>query len=620
LDKANWKDEWLMMKRFGHLARLVAIGAAALTTALPAAAAERSHGLSIFGDLKYGPDFKHFEYVNPVAPKGGRMSTIGGLAFDSFNPFILKGDQAAGLSLLFDSLMASSSDEPNSAYGLVAHSVERSDDRKSITFFMRPEAKFSDGTPVTAEDVVFSFNTLKAKGHPVYRFGVKDVEKAEALDKHTVKYTFGGARLRDLPLTVAGLPILSKAYYAKIDFTKTSLVPPVGSGGYLLADYKSNTFVEYKRRKDYWAKDLPVNIGRYNFDTLRFNYYKDRTAWFLGLTSGEYDFGEEYYSKRWATEYDSLPAIKSKRMVRLTIPDATPSGTQGWFFNTRREKLSDPRVRKAIGYAFDFQWSNKNLFYDLYNRTTSYFQNASDMMASGKPSPEELALLEPFRDKLPAEVFGEVETSPVSDGSGRDRKMLRKADNLLREAGWTLKNRKRVNAKGVQLTLEFLENSPSFHRIIAPFIKNLQLLGIDAKIRPVDAPQLQRRVKSFDFDIATSRFVMSLTPGNELHNYFSSESAASNGSRNLAGIKSPVIDALLEKVMEAKSRTEVNVAVRALDRVLRAGNYWVPHWNKAAHNLAFWDRFSRPKIKPKYSRGVLDTWWYDKEKAAKIAK
>ncbi len=607
-----------MAMRAGNLVRWLAIGAAVFALALPATAAKRVHGISIFGDLKYPADFKHFDYVNPDAPKGGKMGTLGGLAFDSFNPFILKGDQAAGLGLLFDSLMQSSADEPNSAYGLVAHSVERADDGLSITFFMRPEAKFSDGTPVTAEDVVFSFETLKKKGHPVYRFSIKDVAKAEALDKHTVKYTFSGERVRDLPLTVGGLPILSKAYYDKVDFTKTTLVPPIGSGPYLLTKHKANSFVEYTRRKDYWGKGLPVNRGRYNFDTLRFNYYKDRTAWFLGLTSGEYDFGEEYTSKRWATEYNNLPAIKDGRMIRKTIPDATPSGTQGWFFNTRRKKFADPRVRRAIGYAFDFEWSNKNLFFNLYNRTTSYFQNGADLMAKGKPTPEELALLEPFRDKLPQEVFGEVETPPVSDGSGRDRNLLRKADKLLREAGWVIKDRKRVNAKGEQLSLEFVRDSPGFDRIIAPFITNLKLLGIDARIRPVDAAQFQRRIKSFDFDIATARFVMSLTPGNELHNYFSSKTADSAGSRNLAGIKSPVVDALLEKVMAAKSRQEVDVASRALDRVLRAGYYWVPHWNKAAHNLAFWDRFSWPKVKPKYARGVLDTWWYDEKKAAKI--
>lgn len=615
----------MVSKTFRQKWQGAASAACTLVTALalsaaapPLQAAERTHGLSIFGDLKYPADFKHFDYVNPDAPKGGRMATIGGLAFDSFNPFILKGDQATGLSLLFDSLMASSSDEPNSAYGLVAHSVERSDDGKSITFFMRPEARFSDGTPVTAEDVVFSFNILKEKGHPVYRFGIADVAKAEALDQHTVKYTFGNARARDLPLTVAGLPILSKAYYDKVDFTKTSLEPPLGSGGYLLTDYKPNSFVQYTRRKDYWANALPVNVGRYNFDTLRFNYYKDRTAWFLGLTSGEYDFGEEFFSKRWATEYN-FPAVKDGRVKMLTLQDNTPSGTQGWFFNTRREKFSDPRVRRAIGYAFDFEWSNKNLFYLLYNRSVSYFQNGEGLMAEGKPSPAELALLEPHRAKLPPEVFGEVETPPVSDGSGRDRTLLREADNLLSAAGWILKDRKRVNAKGEQFTIEFLNDSPSFDRIISPFITNLRLLGIDANIRPVDAPQFQRRVKSFDFDIATARFVMSLTPGNELINYFSSQTADAPGSRNLAGIKDPAVDALLEEVMEAKTRDELNVAVRALDRVLRSGNYWVPHWNKASHNLAFWDRFSSPELKPKYARGVLDTWWFDEAKAARIA-
>lgn len=598
--------------------RWCAAAFAVLVCAPAALAAERSHGLSVFGELKYPADFKHFDYVNPNATKGGRLATLGGLGFDSFNPFILKGDQATGLGLLFDSLMVASGDEPNSVYGLVAHSVERAEDGLSITFFMRPEAKFSDGTPVTADDVVFSFETLKEKGHPVYRFQLKDVEKAEALDPRTVKYTFAGPRLRDLPLTVAGLPILSKAYYDNVDFTKTSLVAPLGSGGYILSDYQANSFVEYKRREDYWAKDLPVNVGRYNFDTLRFNYYKDRTAWFLGLTSGEYDFAEEFTSKRWATEYSNLPAIRDGRMIRRTIPDATPSGTQGWFFNARLEKFKDPRVRRAIGHAFDFEWSNKNLFYGLYERTTSYFQNAEAMMASGKPSPEELALLEPHRDKLPPEVFGQPQSPPVSDGSGRDRRLLRKADELLRAAGWKLENRKRVNAKGEQLTIEFLRAEPSFDRIASPFIDNLKLLGIDAAIRPVDAAQFQRRLKSFDFDIATARFSMSLTPGNELNNYFSSSAAQTQGSRNLAGIADPVVDALLEKVMEAQSRETLNVAVRALDRVLRAGSYWVPHWYKASHNLAFWDKYAWPDTKPKYARGVLDTWWYDKDKAAKL--
>lgn len=594
---------------------LVATFAAALVLAGPAFA-NGSHGLSIFGELKYPADFKNFDYVNPDAPKGGRMATVGGISFDSFNPFILKGDSAAGLSLLFDSLVEAAQDEPDAAYGLVAHTIERAPDGKSITFHMRPEARFSDGSPLTSQDVVFSFETLKEKGHPSYRFALRDVEKVVAAGPHKVTYHFAGNRLRDLPLTVGGLPILSKAYYDKVDFTKTTLTPPLGSGPYKLSDHRANAFVEYARRDDYWAKDLPVNRGRYNFDTLRFQYYKDRGAGFLGLSAGEYDLREEFTSKRWATAYD-FPAIKDGRVKLLTLPDKNPSGTQGWFLNTRLPKFSDPRVRRAIGYAFDFEWSNRNLFYNLYKRTTSYFEN-SHMKAEGKPSPEELAVLEPYRDQLPPELFGEVETPPVSDGSGRDRKLLREADRLLKEAGWTLKNRKRVNARGEQLEIEFIRVDAAFDRIISPFITNLKLLGIEARIRPVDASQYERRVKSFDFDVAIARFVMSKTPGIELRNYFASDVADVDGSRNLAGIKNPVIDALIEKAMQAETRDQLVVTVRALDRVLRAYNYWVPHWYKASHHLAYWDRFSRPDIKPKYARGVLDTWWHDDQKAAAL--
>jgi len=581
------------------------------------AAATGAHGLSIFGELKYPAGFEHYDYVNPDAPKGGRMSTIGGISYDSFNPFILKGDAAAGLSLLFDTLLDAAQDEPDAAYGLVADTVERAPDLRSVTFHLRPEARFSDGSPLTSDDVVFSFNTLKEKGHPSYRFALRDVEKIEADGPHKVTYFFTGDRLRDLPLTVGGLPILSKAYYDTVDFTRTTLTPPLGSGPYKLSDYRANAFVEYTRRDDYWAKDLPVNRGRYNFDTLRFQYYKDRGAGFLGLSAGEYDLREEFTSKSWATAYD-FPAIKDGRVKLLTLPDDNPSGTQGWFLNTRRAKFADPRVRRAIGYAFDFEWSNRNLFYNLYKRTTSYFEN-STMKAEGKPSPAELEVLAPFRDQLPKEVFGEVETPPVSDGSGRDRKLLREADRLLREAGWKLDGRKRVNAKGEQLTIEFIRVDAAFDRIIAPFITNLGLLGIEARIRPVDASQYERRLKSFDFDVAIARFVMSKTPGIELRNYFSSDVAGVEGSRNLAGIKNPVVDALIDKVMEAKSRAELEVTVRALDRVLRAYNYWVPHWYKASHNIAYWDRFSRPGVKPKYARGILDTWWYDQKKAATLA-
>ncbi|HUS96436.1 MAG TPA: extracellular solute-binding protein [Hyphomicrobiaceae bacterium] len=603
------------------LSRLSALFAAALliaaTFVLPAQSVERRHGMSIFGELKYGPDFQHFAYVNPSAPKGGKISSIGGLAFDSFNPFILKGAPAAAITAFtFDSLMASADDEPASVYGLVAHSVEVADDKRSVTFYMRPEAKFADGSPITAADVAFTIEILRSKGHPGYRIALADVEKAEVIDPLTVRYTFRGDLIRDLPLLVAGLPILSKAYYDKIDFSRTSLVAPLGSGPYTLSDYKANSYITYRRRDDYWAKDLPVNKGRYNFDEIVLRYYKDRTAGFLGLTSGEYDLREEFTSKTWATDYN-FPALADGRVKRETLPDATPSGTQGWFLNTRRAKFSDKRVRMALGLAFDFEWSNKNLFYGLYQRTTSYFEN-SPMKAVGKPTPGELALLEPHRAKLPKSVFGEVYVPPVSDASGRDRTLLRKAHVLLTEAGYKMQNGRRVNAKGEVLNVEFLRVESGFDRIIVPFINNLKALGIEASIRPVDSAQYETRLKSFDFDIIIQRYIMSKTPGVELRSYFSSKTADVSGSRNLAGIKDPVIDALIDEVMGAKSRAKLDDAVKAIDRVLRSGNYWVSHWFKASHNIAYWDKFSRPAVKPKFARGILDTWWYDAEKVKKL--
>lgn len=599
-------------------AYLTACLALCLMAAGPSFAAEKKHGLSIFGDLKYGPDFKHFDYVNPDAPKAGKMSTIGGLSFDSFNPFILTGDPEAGVGgLTFDTLLTSADDEPDSAYGLVAKSVELADDKMSVTFFMRPEAKFSDGSALTAEDVVFSFDILKTKGHPRYRIALRDVVKAEALDKYTVRYTFKGQLVRDLPLLVSGLPILSKAYYTTHDFTKPSQEAPLGSGPYKLVDFKPNTYATYALRPDYWAKDLPVNRGRNNFKELELRYYNDRTSGLLAFTAGEYAFREEFTSKTWATEYN-FPAIKDGRVIRESLPDHNPSGTQGWFVNTRRAKFKDKRLRRALDYAFDFEWSNKHLFYGLYTRTQSYFEN-SPMKATGKPGSDELKLLEPFRSKLPKEVFGEVYTPPVSDASGRDRKLLREAHRLLTEAGYTMKDGQRVDKDGKVLELKFLRAEEGFDRIILPFVNNLKALGIKARIEPVDAAQYERRLKSFDFDIIIQRYVMSKTPGVELLSYFSSRVADTSGSRNLAGIKNPVVDALIDKVMGAQTRDDLDAAVKSIDRVLRAENYWVPQWYKASHNIAYWNKFSRPKIAPKYATGVLDTWWYDEAKAAKLA-
>ncbi|MGH1419954.1 MAG: extracellular solute-binding protein [Hyphomicrobiaceae bacterium] len=585
-------------------------------------AGQKRHGLSAFATLKYPADFAHFDYVNPDAPKGGKMSMIGTagiITFDTFNPFILKGDAAQGLSYLFDSLMVRATDEPDSMYGLVAESASVAEDAMSVTFHLRDGAKFSDGTPVTVDDVVFSFETLKAKGHPSYRSQLRDVSNVEVLSPKSIRYNFKGDLTRDLPVTVAGLPILSKAFYTANDFTKSSLLKPVGSGPYKIGKYKAGTFIIYERRDDYWAKDLPVNKGRFNFNQLRYEYYRDRTAELEALKAGSYDLREEFTSVDWATAYN-IKAVKDGRLRREVISDENPSGTQGFFINTRRPKLSDSRVREALGLAFDFEWSNKNLFYGLYKRTSSYFEN-SDMKAEGLPSPNEIALLEPFRDKLPKEIFTSPPVMPpVSNGSGSDRKLLRKASNLLTAAGWTIENGKRVNAKGEPLDIEILTFSSSFDRIIGPYVENLKRIGVNATLRRVDAAQYQRRVKSFDFDITTRRYIMRLLPGVELTNYFGSASAKTDGSFNLAGISDPVVDSLIAKVMAAKTRNELRDGAKALDRVLRAAHYWVPHWYKASHNLAFWDTFARPETKPRFARGVIDTWWFDDAKARTLKR
>ena len=486
----------------------------------------------------------------------------------------------------------------------------------SVTFALRPQAKFADGTPLTADDVVFSFSTLKEKGHPRYQIALRDVDKAEALDPATVRYTFKGTLVRDLPIIVATLPILSKAFYTGHKFEESSLVPPLGSGPYKIADFKAGTFVLYRRREDYWAAELPVNKGRFNFAEVKYEYFRDRTAELTSLKSGAFDFREEFTSVDWATAYD-IPAVAHGRMIKESLPDDTPSGAQGFFINMRRDKFKDDRARQALGLAFDFEWTNKNLFYGLYQRTASFFENSS-MKAQDAPSTEELALLEPYRDKLPAEVFGKAVSPPVSDGSGTDRKLLREASRLLDDAGWKQNGATRINAKGEPLAVEILNFSPSFDRIILPYIKNLKAIGVDASLRNVDPAQYERRVKAFDFDLTTERYSMRLTPGIELKTFWGSESAATDGSYNLAGIADPVLDALIDRIMAAQSRAELQTAARAADRVLRAGHYWVPHWYKAAHHLAYWNKFSRPAVSPKYERGVIDTWWYDAEKAERL--
>ncbi|MGA7323196.1 MAG: extracellular solute-binding protein [Rhodomicrobium sp.] len=580
---------------------------------------ERRHGLSAFGELKYPADFKHFEYVNPDAPKGGRLATMPTSSintFNEFNEYILRGDPAEGLGLLFDSLMTRAQDEPDAVYGLIAESAELAGDKMSVTFYLRPQARFRDGTPVTADDAVFTLETLKTKGHPRFQLSLRDVVRATALDPHTVKYEFKGENARDLPVLVSTLPVFSKAYYTANDFLKESLDPPLGSGPYTISDFRQGTYVTYKRRPDYWAADLPVNRGRYNFDEIRFEYYRDRAVGLEAFKAKAYDLREEFTSKSWATEYE-FPAVRAGQVLKLTLPDGRPSGAQGMFINTRRAKFADPRVREALDYAFDFEWTNKTLFFAAYTRTQSYFEN-SDLKAEGPPTAEELKLLEPFKDRLPPQIFGDPYEPPVTDASGRFRPSIRVASKLLDDAGWKLENGVRRNANGEALDIEFLIEDPVTERIIGPYAGKLSDLGIKATLRRVDATEEQERLRRYEFDVVTQRYSLSPTPGPEVLAYWNSEAGRQDGSYNLSGIADPVVDALIGKILTAKSRDELRTACHAIDRVLRAGHYWVPEWYKPVHTIATWDKYSRPAVQAKYDAGVLVTWWYDKDKAAKL--
>ena len=603
-------------------------GAAAALVVPPARAQAETerHGMSHFGDLKYPPDFKHFDYVNPDAPKGGTFSQVGPntqynqnfLTFNSLNSYILKGDAAQGMELTFATLMASAEDEPDGMYGLAARAVVIADDGLTYRFLLRKEAKFHDGSPITAQDVAFSLGILKQKGHPIIQQLLRDMSGVEAVDDATVVVRFAPKRARDVPLFVAQLPIFSRAYYAGKAFDESTLDVPLGSGAYKVGRFGAGRYIEYERVKDWWGANLPASRGLYNFDTVRFEIYRDRDVAFEGFTAKSYLFREEFTSRVWATRYD-FPAIRDSRVKREQLPDETPSGAQGWFINTRRPKFADPRLREALIYAFDFEWINRNIMYGAYKRTVSIFQN-SDMMAEGPPGPEELALLEPFRGRVPDEVFGAPFLPPVSDGSGQDRTLMRKSAALLQSAGFVLKDGKRVTPQGERMTIEFLNDEPAFQPHHLPFIKSLGMLGIEAGLRIVDPVQYHRRVDEFDFDIAIDRFSFSSTPGDGLRPYFTSQAAATKGTHNLAGIADPVIDALTEQVIAAPTRKDLVFACKALDRVFRVGRYWIPQWYNPAYWIAYWDVFSRPAAKPRYTLGAPETWWYDRDKAAKIER
>jgi microcin C transport system substrate-binding protein len=576
------------------------------------------HAIAMHGEPKYGPDFTHFDYVNPDAPKGGtvRLSTIG--TFDTLNPYTLKGVPAAGVGAMFETLMASSLDEPFSEYGLIAASIEVPEDRSWAIFNLRPEARFQDGQPITAEDVAWSLDILKTKGHPFYRAYYANVAKAEVLGERRVKFTFQGGNNRELPLIVGQLPILPKHYWQGRDFEKTTLEPPVGSGPYRIDSFEPGRTITMRRDPNYWGRDLPVNRGQNNFDIMRYDYYRDSTVALESFKAGNVDFRQENNSKLWATAYD-VPQVKNGQIVLLKVPNEIPTGMQGFAINIRRPIFHDPRVRQAIGYAFDFEWSNKNLFYGQYTRTKSYFSN-SELASSGLPQGRELEILEKYRGRVPEEVFTTPFAPPVTDGSGNNRDNLRQAVTLLKDAGWVVRDGRLVDGQtGQPFEFEILLDSPDFERVAQPFARNLERLGITARIRTVDPAQYENRMNDYDFDMTVAVFGQSLSPGNEQRDFWGSASADISGGRNIIGIKDPVVDELVNLLISAPSREELVARTRALDRVLLWGHYVVPHWHIQAFRLAFWNMFGRPERNPKYGL-PFEAWWVDQQKLGQLGR
>jgi microcin C transport system substrate-binding protein len=610
---------------------LVLAGAAALTPSAPVFAGsptdEPLHGLSAFGDLKYPADFAHFDYVNPNAPKGGMFNfsppnwgyNQSTLTFNTLNCFTPKGDGPPRMEMCFDSLMVRALDEPDAVYGLLAESVSIGDDRNTFEFKLRPEARFHDGTPLTAEDVAFTLKTYKEKGHYDLQLPLTHLAVAEAVDPHTARLTFTGKQSERTILTIVEFPIVSKAFYEANPFEAATLIPPLGSGPYKVGRVSAGQAIEYERVADYWGRDLAVSRGLFNFDRIRIEFYSDRQAGFEAFKKGEILYRQEFVSRTWATGYD-FPALKAGKVVKREFPGDKRPSMQAMALNQRRERFRDQRVRRAVALCFDFEWTNRNLFYGAYQRSHSTFER-SDYRAEGMPSPAELALLTPLRGKIPEEAFGEAVMQPASDASGRDRKLLGTASKLLAEAGWKRNGKLVANDKGEPLTLEILIEDESSERVNAPFVANMRAIGIDASIRMVDSAQYTLRQSQFDFDMISVAFSFSATPtGDEVELFFDSRGAASPSSRNLPGTKDASVDALVEAVGRAQDRESLTVAMRALDRVLRARLDWIPNWYSANHRAAFWDMFGFKEPKPDYGFPVEALWWFDKDKAKAIGK
>ena len=540
------------------------------------------YGLSIFGDLKYPKNFQHFDYVNPDAPKGGVVHFGAEGTFNNLNQFILKGISAAGLSYLYDSLMDGSDDEISSRYGLIAEGVKVAPDKSWIEFKLRKIAQFHDGKKITADDVVFTFNKLREDGHPSYKMAFRDVEKVQKINDLQVRFIFKNNRNRDLPLLVASLPILPKHYYEKTDFTKTTLTAPLGSGPYKIKEIKPGHSISYEREKNYWAKDLPVNRGRYNFDEIIFDYYRDNNVLVEAFKAQKYDLRQENIARNWANSYN-IDAIKNGEIIKREIVHGLPSPMQAFVLNLRHEKFQNLALRKAITYAFDFEWLRNHIFYGAYKRTESFFANSD---------------------------FGDKNFHlPQSDGKGFNRDNLLEAMKILDEAGYKIVNEKLIDPKtNKQISIEFMIDSPSFEMVVAPFVKNLRKLGIDAKARFIEENQYQTRVNNFDYDVIVGMFGQALIPGNELFSYFHSSQKNVKGSHNLAGLDDKEVDELVEKIARAQGKSELKNLCQRLDKRMLTNYYFVPQWHNNTYRILYRDIFAMPETPPRYALAT-DTWW-----------
>ena len=579
----------------------------------------KSHAIAIHGTPKYSANFERFDYTSAKSQKGGvlRLSARG--AFDSLNEYIAKGNPADNLALLYDTLMVTSADEPFTQYGLLVDEVEYPTDRSWVIFRLRTDAYFSDGHAIDSDDVVFSYNLLLEKGSPIYQFYYQDVVSVEALDAHRVKFTFKQSDSSELPLIMGELPVLPKHFWEGKAFDKSSLEIPLGSGPYTIKSVDAGRNITYERNVNYWGQHLPVNNGLYNFDTISIDYYRDNNIAIEALKANEYDFRWENSSKFWATAYD-IPAIATGQLIQKEVENIANKGMQAFVYNLRKPIFKDIALRKAISYAFDFEWSNEMLFYNVYNRAYSFYSN-SELAATGLPSQDELVLLAPFKEQLPAAVFSEPYMPPKSDGSGHNRPNLRSAKAILDKAGYAVKNNQLYNADGIKVNFEILLVSSGFERIVNPFVQGLKKLGIYATVRLIDSSQYINRKRSFDFDMIVHVFVQSEAPGAEQKNFWGSQSAQMEGSGNLVGIQNPAIDGLIEHVANANSREQLVVATRALDRALLHNYYAIPQWYSSSSRIVYWDKFHFPETSPRYDKyytRAIHTWWFSPEKAVQL--